>query len=122
MDSQKRPHVLLPSKTQLNVCKLSYGDFVVWTEGGIAVERIFVDKTFYETVMQDVEHFFIYGILPEIIGKWYTRKPVADGNGVVPFSTSLPTSSTSSKMQLLMRILRTTAKYGAIVANQVLAQ
>ena len=77
-------------QTQLNVTKLPYCDFVDWTEGGIAVERITVDTTFYQAVMEDLKHFFIYGMLPEIIGKWYTRKPVADCNGVVP----LPASST----------------------------
>ena len=44
-------------QTQLNVCNLPYCDFVVWTEGGSAVERITVDSTFYETVMEDVKHF-----------------------------------------------------------------
>jgi len=46
-------------KQQLNVTKLPYCDFVVWTEGGIAVERIAVDTTFYEAVMEDIKHFFI---------------------------------------------------------------
>lgn len=32
---------------------------------------------------ENVKHLFIYGILPEIIGKWYTRAPVADSSGVV---------------------------------------
>ena len=41
-------------QTQLNVCNLSYCDFVVWTERGSAVESITVDSTFYETVMEDV--------------------------------------------------------------------
>ena len=27
--------------------------------------------------------FFIYGVLPEIIGTWYTRKHVADEDGIV---------------------------------------
>ena len=44
-------------QTQLNVCNLSYCDFVVWTEGDSAVERITVDNTFYETVMEDIKHF-----------------------------------------------------------------
>ena len=36
---------------QLNVCNLPYCDFIVWTEGGSAVERITVESTFYETVI-----------------------------------------------------------------------
>lgn len=76
--SLRRDHCYLYQvQAQLSVCKVSYCDFVVWTETGIAVERITVDSTFYETVMEDAKHFFIYGMLPEIIGKWYTRKPLA---------------------------------------------
>lgn len=39
--------------------------------------------------LADVKHFFIYGVLPEIVGKWYTRKPVAEIDGTV----SLPIST-----------------------------
>lgn len=70
-------------QAQLNVCNVDYGDFVVWTECGIAVERIARDRVFYEEAAQKVEHVFVYGVLPEVIGKWYTRKPVADSSGVV---------------------------------------
>ena len=71
-------------QTQLNVCSdVKYTDFVVWTEGGLAMERITTDKEFYESAADRVEHFFIYGVLPEIIGKWYTRKHVADKDGIV---------------------------------------
>ena len=48
-----------------------------------------MDGDFYKSVIEDVK----YGVLPEIIGKWYTRKPVADCNGVVP----LPSPSTAAK-------------------------
>ena len=72
---------------QLAVCKLSYCDFVVWTENDIVVERIMFDDAFYEEVMEDIRHFFIYGMLPEIIGKWFTRRPVADSSGIVTTPT-----------------------------------
>ena len=70
-------------QVQLNVCEVESGDFVVWTKGGIVVETIFKDKRFYDAALPLVEHFFVYGVLPEIIGKWYTRKAVADESGVV---------------------------------------
>lgn len=70
-------------QAQMNVCNVNYGDFVVWTEKESAVERILMDREFYEDVMDDVENFFTCNILPEIIGKWYTRKHVADERGVV---------------------------------------
>ena len=37
----------------------------------------------------------MHGVLPEIVGKWYTRGPVADPSGVV----SLPTTSASTTME-----------------------
>ena len=71
-------------QTQLHVCRLQYADFVVWTETGIIIERICQDTAFWEGLIGDVQHFFKYGILPEIIGKWYSRKPIADAEGIVP--------------------------------------
>ena len=51
-------------QVQLNVCNVKYGDFVVWTESGIAIESIMPDRDFYESGADKVE---IYGVLPEII-------------------------------------------------------
>ena len=56
-------------QVHLNVCQLEYGDFVLWTENGLAIERITRDTTFYEQNTDSVKHFFVYGILPEIVGK-----------------------------------------------------
>ena len=82
--SLKRNHsYFYQVQTQLNVCKVQYCDFVVWTEQNTVIERIVVDKPFFEDILEDVKHFFIYGMLPELLGKWYTRKPVADSNGIV---------------------------------------
>ena len=87
--SLKRDHAYYYQvQTQVNICNLNYGDFVVWTGRGITIERITVDCAFFETIMREVHHFFVYGMLPEVVGKWYTRKPVADCNGVVPISCS----------------------------------
>ena len=47
------------------------------------MERITIDREFYENAAHRVEHFFTYGVLPEIVGKWYTRKHVADKDGIV---------------------------------------
>ena len=42
---------------QLKVCEVESGHFVVWTEGGIVVEAIFTDKSFYDPKILHVEHF-----------------------------------------------------------------
>ena len=36
--------------------------------------------------------FFTYGILPEIIRKWYTRMPVAEKDSTTPISATVDTS------------------------------
>ena len=48
------------------------------------VERIKADYGFVESLFQDVKHFFTYGTLAELIGKWYMRMPIANTSGVVP--------------------------------------
>jgi len=62
---------------------LIYGDFVVWSKDGILVERIERDASFINTCNENLQHIFIYGILPEVVGKWYAWKPVTDADGVV---------------------------------------
>ena len=78
---------------QLHVCKLSYGDFVAWSKNGILVERITRHDEFYSGHVDDIKHFFIHGILPEIVGKWYSWKLVADADGLV----QIPTTSNESQ-------------------------
>ena len=62
----------------------------MWTEKDFVVERIAADKQFFNSAIDTAQQFFVYGILPEIVGKWYTRKPVANSESVVtiPICTS----------------------------------
>lgn len=53
------------------------------------MERVGIDREFYECKMDAAEHFFTYGILPEVLGKWYTRKHVADEDGIVRTPTPI---------------------------------
>lgn len=40
-------------QVQLNVCSdVKYGDFVVWTEGEMAMERITIDREFYKSAAE----------------------------------------------------------------------
>ena len=48
----------------------------MWREKEIESECI-------DNTLESVQHFFIYGILPEVIGKWYTTKLVANLQNVV---------------------------------------
>ena len=65
-------------QTQMFVCQRNFSDSVVWSNAGIIVERIEADPEFINSIIDAVQHFFIYGVLLEIVGKWYTRKPIAD--------------------------------------------
>ncbi len=76
------------------VCDVTCGDFVVWTKTKYAVERITRDDDFLHAKISAAKHIFSYGILPEIIGKFYTRKPVANSEGIVP--TPVPISAAES--------------------------
>ena len=73
---------------QMEVYRVSYCDFIVWTKKDFAVERIAADSQFLNSVIDGVQHFFVYSVLPEIVGKWYTRKPIANSEGVVPIPSS----------------------------------
>ena len=44
------------------------------------------------TVLRMQGIFFTYGILPEIIGKWCTKMPVAKKDGTIPIPATADTS------------------------------
>ena len=48
-------------------------DFVVWMEKDVHIECIYPDETFWLETVSRVKHFFITSILPELIGKFYSR-------------------------------------------------
>ena len=84
--SLKRSHsYYYQVQLQMHVSSLPYAEFVVWTEKDLFSERILKDPLFVESHIPKAKQFFIYGILPEIIGKWYTHVPVANEDGTVPF-------------------------------------
>ena len=63
-------------QAQINICQVEYGDFVIWTPGGIHVERILCDEAFFMDTVDKISSFYIYGVLPDVLGKWYTKQPV----------------------------------------------
>ena len=62
-------------QTQLGVTKLDRAYFVVWTEVDIHVEVIKFDPQFWEQMCNSAEKFFKVALLPELIGKFYSRPP-----------------------------------------------
>ena len=58
---------------QLFCTKRTYCDFVVWTETDIHIERIYPNQSFWLENVSRVQQFFMTSILPELIGKFYSR-------------------------------------------------
>ena len=64
----------------MNVCSdVKYTDFVVWTEGGLAMERIIIDKEFYESAADRVNTFLFMVYCQKLLASgtpgniWLTR-------------------------------------------------
>ena len=57
---------------------MQFCDFVVCAFGDngaeIVSERIYPDKQHWTNVLPKLSNFWRYCILPEILGRWYTRK------------------------------------------------
>ena len=62
-------------QTQMNVCNSKYWDFFMWTEKDYFCQRIMQDKNIKKTYVEKAELVFRNGVLPEIIGKCFTRVP-----------------------------------------------
>ena len=102
---------------QLALCKLAYCDFVMWTNKDLAVERISADEHFFRSRLDNLQHFFVYGIMPEIMGKWYSRKPITNAEGIVPQTVTHASSNTdvqeSNKTVVLLQYAQLW-KYGCV--------
>ena len=51
----------------------NFGDFIVWRENELVVERIHIEKAFLSDALEKATSFLTYDVLPEILGKWYTK-------------------------------------------------
>ncbi|XP_028517658.1 uncharacterized protein LOC110248026 [Exaiptasia diaphana] len=60
-------------QAQIFITETDYCDFVVWTEQDIHIERVFPDEAFWDEAREKASKFFLVGILPELLGKWYSR-------------------------------------------------
>lgn len=67
---------------QMHVSQASYCDFVLWTRKGFHVERILPDVCFFNEKLCKAQLYFRKCILPEIVGKCFS-KPKADCQAIV---------------------------------------
>ncbi len=80
-------------QSQMHMCDVQFCDFVVWTSHGIHIERIKAATDFFQATVDKVSQFYKYGVLPELIGKWYSKKPI---NNMLIEDTNESTASTST--------------------------
>ena len=57
------------------------------------IERILKDEDFWKNCISQAHHFFATGILPELLGKWYSR---SNKVYAISFDKPGPSRSTSS--------------------------
>ena len=86
-------------QTQLFVSDVEYSDFCVCTfngdETGIHIERILKNEQFWNDCVVKAQTFFKICILPELLGKWYTRpssdiKPDSPGPSDITVTSQPP--------------------------------
>ncbi len=58
---------------QIFVTRRSFCDFVVWSNNELHTERITLDDTLIQSAIPTAEKFWRLCVLPELLGKWYTR-------------------------------------------------
>ena len=58
---------------QMKFCKAQYCDFVVWNKDVWINQRIVLKSEFIDDAIFRTELFIQLGILPELVGKWYTK-------------------------------------------------
>ncbi len=81
----KRKHAYFYQfQLQMKICKVEYGDFVIWRENELIVLRIEKDETFLEEAMDKADNFFKYGILPQLLANWYTKATKLQSSSQVP--------------------------------------
>jgi hypothetical protein len=61
---------------QMYCTRRNYCDFVSWTKEEIHIERIPFDELFMERTLDKAKIFHEKCVLPELLGKWFTRQEV----------------------------------------------
>ena len=60
-------------QAQMKFCNALYCDFVMWSENEMIIERIIPADAFMEHATEKATEFFKHAILPELLGKYYSR-------------------------------------------------
>ena len=99
--SLKRNHAYYYQiQLQMKICEVEYCDFVVWGDESVFYERILIDTEFIDNAIEEAQPFIKLALLPELVGKWFSRQTVATTTLTDPPSSSSndnpPTTSSSN--------------------------
>lgn len=62
-------------QVQLKFANAAYDDFVVWNNDDLVVQRLYPDEPFISIQLEKCQEFIKIAVLPEVLGKWYSREP-----------------------------------------------
>ena len=62
-------------QAQIKLCGANYCDFVVWSDSEVVIERILPNDDVISDALERASKFFKVGILPELVGKWFSKAP-----------------------------------------------
>ena len=62
-------------QAQIILTGAEYCDFVVWSPEEFVTLRISPDSEYISCAIDKVTKFFQLGVLPELVGKWFTKVP-----------------------------------------------
>ena len=75
---------------QMKLCEVGYCDFVVWGDESVFYERILIDTEFIDNAIEEAQPFIKLALLPELVGKWFSRHTVATS---ITLTDQAPSSS-----------------------------
>ena len=64
-------------QAQIKLCSVEYCDFVVWREEELVIQRILPDVNFIMDVFRKCEQLIKLAVIPEMLGKRYTKKSIS---------------------------------------------
>ena len=84
---------------QMKFCNVEYCDFVVWNKESWINERIYANGDFINDAIGKTVDFIKLGILPELVGRWYTKQSLHNDQSSAQPSSTQPSSIQPSSTQ-----------------------
>ena len=60
-------------QAQILLCKIDFCDFIIYSKRDIVILRILPEHEFIKAVIADVTTLFKFAVLPEIVGKYFSK-------------------------------------------------